>query len=85
MSDQKWVTVAKIQSGIQAEVLRGLLEAQEIPVVLSREGAGRAIGITIGALGEVDILVPESHQAEAKSVLISYELGEFEDLGDEDL
>ena len=38
MSEQNWVLVASIQAEVQAELLRGLLEAQEIPVLLSREG-----------------------------------------------
>ncbi len=84
MTNSKWVSVAKIHDDIQAEVLRGLLEAQDIPVVLSKEGAGRAIGLTVGSLGEVDILVPESYQSEARETLASYERGEFEadDSGD---
>ena len=83
MTKLRWVSVAKIHDDIQAEVLRGLLEAQDIPVMLSKEGAGRAIGLTVGALGEVDILVPESHRQEALSTLTSYEEGDFESFDDD--
>ena len=80
MSEQNWVLVASIQAEVQAELLRGLLEAQEIPVLLSREGAGRALGLSVGPLGEVNILVPDKFQAEAKNIIMQYETGVFENL-----
>lgn len=80
MSEKKWVQVASIQAEVQAELLRGLLEAQGIPVLLSREGAGRALGLTIGPLGEVNILVPGEFQAEAKKIIRQYEVGGFVDM-----
>jgi len=80
MSEHNWVQVASVQAEVQAELLRGLLEAQEIPVLLSREGAGRALGLTIGPLGEVHILVPDQYLNQANKVLIQYQAGDFEDL-----
>ena len=80
MSEQNWILVASIQAEVQAELLRGLLEAQEIPVLLSREGAGRALGLSVGPLGEVNILVPDKFQAEAKNIIMQYETGVFENL-----
>jgi hypothetical protein len=80
MSEKKWAQVASVQAEVQAELLRGLLEAQGIPVLLSREGAGRALGLTIGPLGEVNLLVPGEFQAEAKSIIKQYEVGDFEDM-----
>ena len=78
MSDQEWIVIERVAGDLQAEILRGLLEAQGIPVLLSREGAGRAIGLSIGPLGEVVILVSaESHQ-EAMEVLAKYRDGWFE-------
>jgi hypothetical protein len=84
MSKQNWVLVASIQAEVQAELLRGLLEAQEIPVLLSREGAGRALGLSVGPLGEVNILVPDKFQAEAKKIIVQYETGVFENLEQDD-
>jgi len=82
MSKGKWVSVSKIQGDLQAELLRGLLEAQEIPVLLSREGAGRAFGITVGPLGEVEVLVPEPFVQEAKSIIDMYNKGNLENLNE---
>ena len=68
MSEPNWVQITSVQAEVQAELLRGLLEAQEIPVLLSREGAGRALGLSVGPLGEVHILVPDKFQAEARNI-----------------
>jgi len=74
----EWVVLERIAGDLQAEILRGLLEAQGIPVLLSQEGAGRAIGLSVGPLGEVEILVPEGLRLEAEQVLEMYRTGEFE-------
>jgi len=80
MNQTQWELLTKVQGDLQAELLRGILEAQEIPVLLSREGAGRAYGITIGSLGEVDILVPDNYTQEAKLILKMYQDGTLENL-----
>ncbi len=79
MCIQKWVLITKSSGELQAELLRGLLEAQGIPVRLVFEGAGRAYGIMVGPLGEVEIMVPEGNAQDAKNVLARYEAGEFEE------
>ncbi len=79
MDRKKWVVAAKIPGEFQAELIRGLLEAQGLNVYLSIEGAARAIGITVGSLGEVDVMVPEEELEEALEIINSYHAGEFED------
>ena len=81
MAENKWVELARVHGDLQAELLRGLLEAQDIPVVLSQEGAGRAIGLTVGPMGEVSILVASTHISQARRVLDQYQAGDFEDQG----
>jgi hypothetical protein len=85
MSGSKWAFVARVQGDLQAEILRGLLEAQDIPVLLSREGAGRAYGLTVGPLGEVEIMVPDRYVVEAKSILELYESGDLENMAGDDI
>lgn len=58
-----------------AEVLRGLLEAQEIPAVLSQESAASAIPVTVGLFGLVDVLVPAALEADARRVLEEFRAG----------
>ncbi len=78
MSTNEWVVIERVAGDLQAEILRGLLEAQGIPVLLSREGAGRAIGLSVGPLGEVVILVTADSRQEAMQVLAKYRDGWFE-------
>ena len=84
MGEGKWVQLASVHGDLQAELVRGLLEAQDIPVLLSQEGAGLAIGLTVGPLGEVKILVPGIHLSQARTILSQYKAGTFEDLADEE-
>ncbi len=78
MSEEHWIVIEEMSGMLQAEILRGLLEAQGISVVLSQEGAGRAMGLTVGALGTVQILVPQGELARAQSILDEYYAGGFE-------
>jgi hypothetical protein len=72
MSEEKWVAIAEIPGRLRAELLRGLLEAQEIQVYLSQEGAGAVYGLTIGTLGTVQVLVPAADYERAVQVLEEY-------------
>ncbi|MEN8172763.1 MAG: DUF2007 domain-containing protein [Chloroflexota bacterium] len=78
MSEQKWVVVTTISGEMQAELMRGLLEAQGVPVLLVQESAGRTFGITNSPLGEVEILVAENRVEDAREVIAKYESGEYE-------
>lgn len=84
MNEHPWVVVTKISGEFNGELLRGLLEAQGIPARLNQEGAGRAYGFSVGPLSEVEILVPESKEDEAKQVIAQFEAGEFEAPDEED-
>ena len=85
MADQKWEVVETIAGEFQAELLRGLLEAQGIPVVLSQEGAGHSLyPVTVGALGKVEVLVPSSYREQALQVIQDFNAGAFEDTEDLD-
>lgn len=64
----RWVVIA-IVGWAEAEVMRSKLESQNIPCLLQRESAGVAIGLTIGPLGEVRVLVPESLSERAIELL----------------
>ncbi|MCI0520769.1 MAG: DUF2007 domain-containing protein [Chloroflexi bacterium] len=78
MFEREWVRVDWTSGDLQAEILRGLLEAQGIPARLSQEGAGKALGLTVGPLGEVEILVAPEDEAAALQVLADYRDGKFE-------
>ena len=76
MSEQgKCVFVANGQ--IQAEQVRGFLRAAGIPGVLRGESLTKTHGLTLDGLGRVEVLVSESDEAEARSLLASADAGAF--------
>ena len=59
-----------VTSGLlQAEVIKGKLEANDIPVLLQYESLGPVMGLTVDGLGQVQVLVPEE-KADAARALI---------------
>ena len=80
MAEEEWVLVDKVQGQLQAEILKGLLEAQGMRVWLNQEGAAHAYAVAIGTLGLVEILVPTSEVKQAEQVLQAYYRGDFEDM-----
>lgn len=79
MEEQRWEVVEIVNDSIQAELLRGFLEAQGIKAIISQEGAGHALGLTIGMMGESQILVPSSSKQLALQILGDYHQGLFEE------
>jgi hypothetical protein len=81
MPAENWVVLDEVGGSFQAEILRGLLEAQGVPVVLSQEGAGHsAYAVTVGPLGQVQILVPAEQLSDAQKILDDYYSGAYENL-----
>ena len=73
MTEDKWEVLDTVSGSMTAELLRGMLEAQEIDVVLSQEGAGRSvIAVSVGPLSEVQILVPSKDIERARILLDEY-------------
>jgi hypothetical protein len=76
MSDRLVVVYTTAGPG-PAGIIRDMLEAAGIPATTSQEGAGAAYGLTVGTLGQVEILVPEEHAVEATRLLEAMERGEL--------
>ena len=72
------LVVTRVYGTFEAEILRGLLESYGIPVVLSHESAGTAIGLSVGALGEVEVLVPANQLDAAREIIQRYQDDELE-------
>lgn len=80
MAETEWEVVSETSGSFQAEMLKGLLEAQGIPVILSQEGLGHSVySLTVGPLARVQILVPAELIDRAQSVLNDIETGAFEE------
>jgi len=54
---------------MEAQIIKGRLESEGIPVLLSYESAGLVYGLTIDGLGEVKIMVPQHLAKEAREIL----------------
>lgn len=78
MTDDKWELITIVSGELQADLLRSLLEAQGIEVFLNQEGAGKAVGLTLGPMGEVQILVPENQSEAARQIVDDYYAGKFD-------
>ena len=66
--EEELVTVY-IAKQIEAHVIKGRLESEGIPVLLSYESAGLVYGLTVDGLGEVRVMVPKQLAEEAREIL----------------
>lgn len=78
MSDRKWELVTVVNDPIQAEILRGLLEAQGITIHIVREGYQAVYGIANQASVHIEILAPNDQVEDARQVIEDYNAGKFE-------
>ncbi len=62
-------TVYVAQGMLRAMVIRGALESAGIPVMLSYESVGPALGITVNGIGKVEVKVPIEWEEEAQDLL----------------
>lgn len=86
-----WEVVAKTDGLVTAQILVGRLQAEGLLARAWQEGAGRALGLTVGLLGTGYVMVPKEDVARAKAILeedveLDFDDDEFEedyDPGDE--
>lgn len=64
------VELTKTIGLLQAEIVAGRLRSEGIPVWTWQEGAGKAQGLFVGALGAGHVMVPPSYVQRAAEVLI---------------
>mgnify|MGYP002624417671 FL=1 len=76
--EKEWTLLATFNEPIQAELLRGLLEAQGIQVLIAQEGAAKALGVNVGILGEIEVLVPAGEHTRAEQIMNDYFSGNLE-------
>ena len=68
-SEVRWEIVARMPGITPATILAGRLQAEGIPVRAWQEGAGQALGLTVGLLGTGYVAVPEEYAAQALEIL----------------
>ncbi len=54
---------------IEAQIIKGRLENEGIPVLLSYDSSSLVFGFTVDGLGEVKIMVPERFAEQAREIL----------------
>jgi len=69
MSARKQLVTVCTAKYMEAQVIKGRLESEGIPVLLSYESAGLIYGLTVDGWGEVKIMVPKALAKEAKGIL----------------
>lgn len=74
MSEREQLATVYTARYMEAQIIKGRLESEGIPVLLSYESAGLVYGITIDGLGEVKVMVLKRLAEEAKEIL---GVGEF--------
>jgi hypothetical protein len=63
------VTVYIAAGQPEAQIIKGRLESEDIPVILRYESAGIIYGITIDGLGQVEVRVPSFFADDAREIL----------------
>ncbi len=69
MSTEEQLVTVYVARQMEAQIIKGRLESEGIPVLLSYESAGLVYGITVDGLGEVKVTVPRHLAEEAREIL----------------
>lgn len=82
-SEIRWEIVARMPGLTPAIILAGRLQSEGIPARAWQEGAGQALGLTVGLLGTGYVAVPEEYVAQAQAILDDEEIAIGEEEWDE--
>lgn len=69
---------------LQAQIVKGRLESEGVPVLLRYEGAGLIYGITVDGLGEARVMVPEDLVEQAETILADQVYEEPDDMTEDE-
>lgn len=70
-----WATVFEAANIDEANIVKGLLELAELPVILEREAVAAIYGLAVGPLSEVAVKVPQELAERALQLLQSAPYG----------
>jgi len=66
--DERWVVIRDVGTEHEAQIIKGLLESEKIPVWIKQEAYGKAMGMP-GLLSGIRILVPAKYLKDAEEIL----------------
>lgn len=69
MAEGKKLVAIYTARQIEAQIIKGRLENEGIPVLLSYDSSSLVFGFTVDGLGEVKIMVPERFAEQAREIL----------------
>ena len=69
---------------LQAQIVKGRVESEGVPVLLRYEGAGLIYGITVDGLGEARVMVPENLVEQAETILADQVYEEPDDMTEDE-
>ena len=69
MAGKEKLVVIYTARQIEAQIIKGRLESEGIPVLLSYDSSSVVFGFTVDGLGEVKIMVPERFAEQAREIL----------------
>ena len=80
MAEKEELVVVGSASQLEAEIIKGRLESEGIPALLSYDSSSLVFGLVVDGLGETKIMVPRRFAEEAREILKvkynEYETGE---------
>jgi len=80
--ETRWKEVASTAGIMAAQILAGRLQSEGIPARAWQEGAGQAMGLSVGLLGTGHVVVPEEYVEKAREILADVDY--FADEDDEE-
>ena len=72
------IELLRVQGRINAEPILAALRANGIPARVVGEALGSVYGLTLDGLGEVVLVVPAEHEAQARELLAAADAHELE-------
>ncbi len=84
--ESRYVKLCYVYSQVQLELVRGLLDANNIPVMVKRDSIGRATELYSGqSTTGADILVPIEMREMAKELVTEFNSDEAVEISDEEI
>ncbi len=69
--NRSMIEIYKAKGELEAQIIKGMLDSYGIPCILRSNAAGSVHSFVFDGMGEVRIMVLESHAEEARAIICS--------------
>jgi|WetSurMetagenome_2_1015567.scaffolds.fasta_scaffold1072729_2 hypothetical protein len=83
MSENDWMELLEVNDRLEAEMIKGALEADGIPALLVQEAIGTLYVLPSMPISAIKVCVASEKLAEAQAWLEAYESGKIEQVDDD--